>query len=175
MVSLLLVVITLRIATAGAPGTCGRYLLAPGNDVISVWQALNMQVAAGMCPRLIFGGHTEPWPHQGQVRQSLSVGGLQDQSASQPCRPFKTLCTHGAGDRRGPTCSLTPTSCARYLTGPQLTHRVVSWLRGRWGVEGHLIKGLHFRPEEKKIFTTAPSIVSFLFILGGLGQCLSSD
>ena len=174
MVSLLLVVITLRIATAGAPGTCGRYLLAPGNDVISVWQALNVQVAAGMCPRLIFGGHAEPWPHQGQVRQGLSVG-LQDQSASQPCRPFETLHTRCWG-QPGPHLLPDPQIlCWVPDPGPQRTHQAVSWLRGRWGVEGHLIKGLHFRPEGKKIFTTAPSIVSFLFILGGLGQCLSSD
>ena len=38
---------------------------------------------------------------------------------------------------------------------------------GQEKVEGHLIKGgFHFRQEEKKMFTMAPSIVSFLFILG---------
>lgn len=67
-----------------------------------------------------------------------------------------------------------PKPCAQYLTSPRLTHQAVSRPRGQ-GVEGHQIKGLRFRQEEKKMFTTTPSVVSLLFILGGLGQCLSSD
>lgn len=44
---------------------------------------------------------------------------------------------------------------------------------GQEEVASRLIKGFHFRQEEKKMFTTAPLIVSLYF--GGLGQCLFSD
>ena len=127
----------------------------------------------GCVPGIIFEGHAEPWPCQGQVWQRL----VCQTAGPEHILAWETLID--SVDARLQGLGLHVSSDPQILCsvpGPAHGLGTKQFLAlGQEEVEGNLIKGVSFQAgrEENVYYGTFDCIFSLYF--GGLGQCLSPD